>query len=322
MDPRNWIEAEVVARTALTSRIVMLELRDRDGSALPVFTAGSHIDVEIAPGLIRQYSLIDGVSDPAHYRIAVLREDESRGGSAAIHDTIRPGRILRIGAPRNNFRLAHSARRSLLYAGGIGITPILCMAERLLQAGADFKLHYGARRAEDAAFLTHIEQRFAGRARFHFSREQNGCKIDPAKDIPAFEEGHHLYVCGPAGFIQAVLDGAGERGWPGDNLHREFFASPEDEDERPAGTFSVKIASTGKILEVPANRSVVEVLVEAGIDLPVSCEQGVCGTCLTGVLDGTPDHRDVFLTDAEHARNDQFTPCCSRALTGLLVLDL
>lgn len=319
---QNWIDAEVVRKTSLTPRIVMLELRDHDGSALPVFTAGSHIDVEIAPGQVRQYSLVEGVGDAAHYRIAVLKEEHSRGGSIAIHDHVNEGDILRIGTPRNNFPLAHSARRSLLYAGGIGITPILCMAERLSRSGGDFKMHYGARTAEDAAFLSHIRERFAGRVRFHFSQDEDGCRIDPGSDIPPYEEGHHLYVCGPAGFINAVMDGARALGWPDESLHREFFAAPDNDEERQSGPFSVQIASTGEVLVVPPEKSVAEVLAQAGIVLPLSCEQGVCGTCVTRVIEGTPDHRDVFLTDAEHEQNDQFTPCCSRSLSGLLVLDL
>lgn len=323
MFPQNWIEVEVAAKHLITPDIAFLELRNTRENPLPMFTAGSHIDVEIAPGLVRQYSLIDGPGDPAHYRIAVLRQQASRGGSAAIHERIRPGDRLRISVPRNNFALAHGARRSVLYAGGIGITPILCMAERLVQMNASFDFHYFARTRTHAAFLSYIEAgRIAERAHIHFTREEGGRRFDPGRDVPAFEPGSHLYVCGPAAFIQVVLDGAKLAGWPEECLHRELFTAPDVSQNAKSESFRVRIASTGLTLEVPPDRTVAQVLIEAGIDLPLSCEQGVCGTCLTRVIDGVPDHRDVFLTEEEHRRNDQFTPCCSRARTPLLVLDL
>lgn len=323
MVPQSWIEVEVARKSLITPEVAFLELRNTCEGALPLFTAGSHVDVEIAPGLVRQYSLIEGPGDPAHYRIAVLREKVSRGGSAAIHDLVRPGDRLRIGVPRNNFALVDTARRSVLYAGGIGITPILCMAERLSQMNARFELFYYARTRMHAAFLSYVESgRIAERTHLHFTRDQRGRRFDPTRDVPTFEPGSHLYVCGPVTFTQAVLDGARLSGWPEECLHRELFTAQNPSQSAKSESFRVKIASTGLTLEVPPDRTVAQVLTEAGIDLPMSCEQGVCGTCLTRIIDGIPDHRDVFLTDEEHTRNDQFTPCCSRAHSPLLVLDL
>src|SRR5690606_16150547 len=227
MIPQSWIPVEVARKSLITPEVAFLELRNTSEVPLPIFTAGSHVDVEIAPGLVRQYSLIDGPGDPANYRIAVLREKDSRGGSAAIHDRVRPGDTLRISAPRNNFALVHTARRSVLYAGGIGITPILCMAERLSQVNARFELYYYARTRVHAAFLSYIEGgRIAERTHLHFSRDQGGRRFDPTRDVPAFEPDSHLYVCGPVAFTQAVLDGARLAGWPDECLHRELFTAP------------------------------------------------------------------------------------------------
>lgn len=302
--------------------ICTFELVAVDGSPLPAFSAGSHVDVQLPGGLTRPYSLCNDSLESHRYLIGVLRDPASRGGSRAMHDEVVEGLVLQISPPKNHFPIAHDARRHLLLAGGIGVTPILCMAERLANAGADFEMHYCTRSPERTAFRQRIAASgFAPRVHFHFDDGDAAQKLDIAALLAAPASGVHLYVCGPKGFMDAVLTTARAKGWPEPQLHCEFFAgavNPSDAD----ASFEVQLASSGKIVVVPGNRTVVQALLDAGVDVPVSCEQGVCGTCLTRVIDGVPDHKDMYLTPEEQAANDQFTPCCSRARTPRLVIDL
>jgi len=320
------IHATVLARVEEAKDIVSFELAAADGAALPPFSAGAHIDVHIRPGLVRQYSLCNEPAERYRYQIAVLRDPCSRGGSRALHDTLRVGDTVQISAPRNHFPLVQ-APRYLLFAGGIGITPILCMAERLAQAGAEFTMHYCTRTPERTAFRARIEgASFAGKVHFHCSGDPAdaanppGTRLDLAAALGEAPADTHLYVCGPAGFIEAVTGAARTLGWSADRIHVEHFGAAPVAHGTDA-PFDVTIASSGQRLTIPAGQSVTRVLETSGIAIPVSCEQGVCGTCLTRVLDGVIDHRDHYLTDEEKAANDQFTPCCSRG-HGPLVLDL
>ena len=315
------IEVVVTSRRTEAQDICSYELARADGAPLPPFSAGAHIDVHLPDGLIRQYSLCNHPEERHRYLIGVLNDPASRGGSLSLHQQIHEGSRLTISEPRNLFPLAHDARRSLLFAGGIGITPILCMAERLAHTGADFELHYCARASERAAFVQRLKASpFAERVFLHFD-EQPDTALDAAQVLAAPEATVHLYVCGPGGFMQHILDSARAQGWQEDCLHREYF-SAAPVDSSADGCFSVKVASSGQVFEIPADKSVVQVLESHGIEIAVSCEQGICGTCLTRVLEGIPEHRDLFLTEQEQAVNDQFTPCCSRAKTPLLVLDI
>ena len=315
------IDVVVVSRNNEAQGICTYELASADGSALPAFSAGSHIDVHLPGGLIRQYSLCNHPDEQHRYLIGVLRDPASRGGSQSLHEHIKSGDCLRISEPRNLFPLIHEARRSLLFAGGIGITPILCMAERLAHSGADFELHYCARSSERAAFVERLRNSpFADRVFMHFD-EQPETALNAAQVLASPQPGTHLYVCGPGGFMQHVLDSARAQGWQEHALHREYFAAAPV-DSSNDGSFSVKVGSTGQVFDIPADKTVVQVLESHGIDIPMSCEQGVCGTCLTRVLEGVPEHRDMFLTEEEQACNDQFTPCCSRSKSPMLVLDI
>ena len=315
------IDVVVVSRNNEAQGICTYELASADGSALPAFSAGSHIDVHLPGGLIRQYSLCNHPDEQHRYLIGVLRDPASRGGSQSLHEHIKSGDCLRISEPRNLFPLVHEARRSLLFAGGIGITPILCMAERLAHSGADFELHYCARSSERAAFVERLRNSpFADRVFMHFD-EQPETALNAAQVLASPQPGTHLYVCGPGGFMQHVLDSARAQGWQEHALHREYFAAAPV-DSSNDGSFSVKVGSTGQVFDIPADKTVVQVLESHGIDIPMSCEQGVCGTCLTRVLEGVPEHRDMFLTEEEQACNDQFTPCCSRSKSPMLVLDI
>jgi vanillate O-demethylase ferredoxin subunit len=298
------------------------ELVAESGHSLPAFSAGSHIDVFLPNGITRQYSLCNNPAERDRYLIGVLRDPESRGGSRAMHDEVNPGDTLSISVPKNHFPLAHGAKLNLLFAGGIGITPILCMAERLAIAGEAFQLHYSARSMDRMAFRDRIEaSSFADRSRFYFDNDSASGPVDLAEVLAASQEGAHVYVCGPQGFIEAVLGTARCLGWPEAQLHCEFFGASPVKTESEA-SFEVQLASSGRVVTVPKDMSVIRALEKAGVSIMTSCEQGVCGTCLTRVIEGEPDHRDMFLSPDEHARNDQFLPCCSRSKSARLVLDL
>lgn len=302
--------------------ICTFELVAEDGSPLPPFSAGSHVDVHLPGGFIRQYSLCNDATESSRYLIGVLRDPASRGGSHAIHDLVAEGQVLQISAPANHFPLVHDAGKHLLLAGGIGVTPILCMAERLANTGADFEMHYCTRSLERTAFYPRIAtSSFAPKVQFHFDDGAAAQKLDIPALLAAPASGVHLYVCGPKGFMDAVLNTARAQGWPEAQLHYEFFAGAVTDSSTDA-SFEVQIASSGQIVVVPKDKTVVQALAEVGIEVQMSCEQGVCGTCLTRVIEGIPDHKDLYLTPEEQAANDQFTPCCSRSKSPRLVLDL
>jgi vanillate O-demethylase ferredoxin subunit len=316
-------DVRVTRRHDEADGICSYELVRVDGAPLPPFEAGAHIDVHVGDKLVRQYSLCNPPGETHRYQIGVLRDANSRGGSQAMHDHIDTGSTLTISAPKNHFALV-DASRTLLFAGGIGITPILAMAETLAAKRASFEMHYSARSPERAAFrerLAAFNETLAGRVHFHYDSGAAAQKLDLAALLAAPDAGTHLYVCGPQGFIAHVLDSAKALGWAPAQLHVEYFgaAALDTGGDRP---FEVRLASSGRIVTVPAGTSALKALEAEGIAIPYSCEEGVCGTCLTRVLEGVPDHRDMYLTEEEQAANDQFTPCCSRAQTPLLVLDL
>jgi vanillate monooxygenase ferredoxin subunit len=313
------IQVKVLRREAQAEGIDSFELAREDGSPLPAFSAGSHIDVHLPGGVIRQYSLCNDQGEQHRYRIAVLRDPASRGGSIAMHDKVKEGDLITISEPRNHFPLEH-APHTLLLAGGIGITPLLCMAQRLRTAGGSFELHYCTRSPARTAFRDEVAT-FGDRATLHYDDGDAAQKLDLPAVLAAQPAGTRIYVCGPTGFIDFVVKTAKDKGWPADHVHLEYFgAAPQDTTGDRA--FEVRLASSGKTYTIPADKSVTTALLEHGVEILVSCEQGVCGTCLTRVLEGECDHRDLYLTDAEREANDQFTPCCSRAKSSVLVLDL
>ncbi|MDE2606007.1 MAG: oxidoreductase [Burkholderiales bacterium] len=315
------IAVKVARKTQEALDIASFELVKPDGSALPGFSAGSHIDVQLPGGLTRQYSLCNDAAEQHRYRIAVLRDPASRGGSTAMHDAVKEGDTLLISEPRNHFPLVH-AQRTLLFAGGIGVTPLLCMAQRLAQVGADFTLHYCTRSTERTAFREEIAASpYAGRVQFHHDDGDAAQKLQLEQVLARPQDGTHVYVCGPTGFIDWVVKTAERLGWGKDQVHLEYFGAAA-QDTTGDRAFKVKIASSGATYEVPADQTVVQALQAHGVEVLVSCEQGVCGTCITRVLQGECDHRDLYFTDEEKAKHDQFTPCCSRAKSELLVLDL
>ena len=315
------LEVKVIRKTIEAEGITSFELARADGAPLPAFSAGSHVDVQIPCGLTRQYSLCNDAIEQHRYRIAVLRDPASRGGSIAMHEAVNEGDVIRISPPKNHFPLQH-APRTLLLAGGIGVTPLLCMAQRLAAINADFTLHYCTRSAERTAFRQEISSSaFADKVRFHFDAGPAEQKLDLPAVLAGATPEHQLYVCGPAGFITHVVDSAKASGWRSEQIHLEYFGAAPQDTGGDTG-FEVKIASTGKSYTVGAEQNIIQVLKDNGIEILTSCEQGVCGTCITRVLEGEPDHRDMYFTDEEKAKNDQFTPCCSRAKSKTLVLDL
>jgi ferredoxin-NADP reductase len=318
--PKSGLRLRLVGRHPETPTIAAFEFVDADGGQLPAFSAGSHVDLCLPSGLVRQYSLCNDPEETHRYAIAVLREAHSRGGSVALHDDLAIGDVLEASLPRNHFPLAHAAPYSLLIAGGIGITPLLCMAERLGNSHAPFDLHYCVRSADEIAFAGRIRGSvFADRVHVHAGDQ--GTRLDVEALIGALPAGGHIYVCGPARLIDAVLAAAAAAGIPDERMHREYFAAG-DHDTTADRPFDVVIASTGAVIPVGRDESVVQSLARHGIDIPTSCSEGICGTCITRILDGEVDHRDMLFSAAERARHDRFTPCCSRASGPSLVLDL
>jgi vanillate O-demethylase ferredoxin subunit len=320
--PSATLEVRVVRKAPVANGIAMFELARVDGQALPAFTAGAHIDVHVPNGMVRQYSLCSDPQQADVYRIAVLHEPASRGGSQGMHELVEQGAVLRISAPRNLFALAPQARRSLLMAGGIGLTPLMSMARVLQREGADFALHYFARSRERAAFVEELPTGpYGANVHVHLDDGPPSKKTDLDQLLQSPADDLHLYTCGPKGFMDAVLSKARALGWADANVHYEFFAAElvRTGDE---GEFQVRIASSGQTIAVGAEQTIVAALAAAGVQVPMSCEQGICGTCLTRVVEGEPDHRDMYLTPEEQARNDQMLLCCSRARSACLVLDL
>lgn len=304
----------------LTPNIRSFELIAEDEGDLPTFTAGSHIDVILGNGLIRQYSIANCSSERDHYIIGVLEDENSRGGSSYIHQQFEVGHRIEISEPRNLFPIHQNTQKALLFAGGIGVTPILSMAYHLKRNNIPFELYYFVRSEEAIAFKEIFKSEFAEHIHFHIENDAQ-TQVDVNQILNNPEVDKHLYICGPNGFMDFIFTAADQHHWQKDHLHKEYFAAEViDCDENTE--FSVQIASTGQLIPIAADETITDVLDKNGIHIAVSCEQGICGTCLTNILEGEPEHRDMFLTDEEHASNQIFTPCCSRAKTKILVLDL
>ena len=307
---RKWTAGEGIAGFELTAV---------DG-ALPTFQPGAHIDVHLPNGLVRQYSLVNGPGELDHYVIGVKREPESTGGSSCLHDTVKEGDLLAISEPRNNFALRRDAFHTTLVAGGIGITPLLAMAQALRANRLNFDLHYFAQTEDHLAFddrLKTVDDHL--HPHLGLNPEQTGAEL---ASILATEagDGHHVYVCGPGPMLDATRRLAAEAGWPDHTVHFEYFKNTNEIDT--ASSFEIELARSALTLTVSAGKSIIEVLRANGVDLPTSCEQGACGTCQAGVLEGEPDHQDVYLNQSERAAGDRIMTCVSRARSDRLILDL
>jgi len=273
--------------------------------------------------VVRQYSLCSRHGEK-HWRIAVLGDAHGSGASLNLQNDIKAGQTLQARGPRNLFALPSDDHPVVLVAGGIGITPILAMAETLSAQKRKFRLHYHARSHERAAFVEELKSSsYASNVTFSFDDENSSGIAQIFSDADAHA---WLYTCGPAGFMNAVMGAAKAAGVQDTKMRKELFGGSTEPISGGSVTmdqaFTIKIQSTGAMVEVPVGQTAVQALAAAGIEVLVSCEQGHCGSCLTPVLEGTPDHRDQFMLPEEHEKNDAFTPCCSRSLTRCLVLDL
>ncbi|MGQ0845009.1 MAG: fatty acid desaturase [Sporichthyaceae bacterium] len=308
------VEARVVGGAGIAT--FLLEGLDED---LPRFTPGSHIDVHLPSGRVRQYSLCN--APDGRYRIAVKPEAEGRGGSLEVHQVLVPGAEVVISVPRNNFEL-YPADRYVLVAGGIGITPLLSMAHHLWANAVPFDLHVCAADADSVPFRDELAAMpFAAVVQVHVDASPGRTSLNPAQALASAGPEAALYVCGPGGFMDWVAEQAVGQGWPRDAVHRESFAAAvlDVANTRP---FDVVLARSGTTLHVPADRQILDVLAEHDIEVPWSCSQGVCGTCITPVLSGEVEHRDAVLSPEVRAANTCMALCVSRASGAKVVLDL
>lgn len=302
-----------------TPNVNFFDLRPLHGSSLPSFSAGAHIDVHMQVGMVRSYSLANHPGERHRYLLGIKREEEGRGGSQWMHEAAHVGKVLEVSQPKNHFPLVETAKHTVLIAGGIGITPIWCMAQRLMEIGASWELHYRARSRPAAPLLEELG-RDPVRSHVHlsFTDDPLAGALDLTSIVSNATEGSHFYCCGPTKMVDAFENACSAI--PADRVHFEYFASRE----APAteGGFTVRLARSGREFVVEPGRTILECLQGHGVVVPYSCQQGVCGECETGVLAGTPDHRDLVLSDAEKASGKTIMVCCSGARTSSLVLDL
>lgn len=309
----------VVRRELQTNEIAVIDLAAESGADLPAFEAGAHIDIHLDEGLVRQYSLSNPPGERHRYRLGVLLDPTSRGGSKSVHERLYEGVQVRVGVPRNLFPLDGSSPHSLLVGGGIGITPMIAMAYELRDAGRSFELHYCCRGREKAAFIDELESAFGDALVMHFDDEEASQRLEIETLLASQPAQTHLYVCGPTGFMDWVINAARQAEWPQSRVHSEYFSAEVDTS---GGAFEVEAVASGVTVQVEEGMSIAQALKAAGVKVNVSCEEGVCGTCICEVLEGTPDHRDHFLSEEEKEDNDQIAVCCSRAKSARLVIDL
>jgi ferredoxin-NADP reductase/predicted pyridoxine 5'-phosphate oxidase superfamily flavin-nucleotide-binding protein len=320
-DAADDLVLQVVDIRQETDRIKRFRLRAFDDAELPAFTSGAHLPVTLAldsgERLLRRYSILSAPDERDYYDIGVLNEPRSRGGSRYLHERVRVGDQLATGKPRNEFPMTDSAEHSMLIAGGIGITPVLSMLRSLQSRGRSYELHYSAKHESDLAFRRDIEDLAGSRAHFYASRDADGRHVDLEALLGLPATGVHVYVCGPHRLINAVREAAWANRWPAGQIHFESFGTAQTAEDR---AMSVTLARSGKVLAIPAQRSILDTLLDAGYALPHDCKRGECSLCTTRVLAGEPDHRDLCLTPVD--RENSMCVCVSRARGESLVLDL
>ena len=312
------VRVAVAGKRPVGEGIVSFEFEPIDGR-LPTFQPGAHIDVHLPNGLVRQYSLVNGPGDQSRYVIGVKLEPGSRGGSSCLHDLVREGDVLAISEPRNNFPLRRDSFRTVLIAGGIGVTPLLSMAQALQVSSLDFALHYFAQSPEHVAFADILDA-LGDRVTLHFGLSPAATGEAMSMLLAKPVEGENLYICGPGPMLDAARATAARTGWSDRAVHFEYFKNTTQLDT--STTFEVELARSALTLAVPQGSSIMEVLRANGVAVPSSCEQGACGTCVVPVLAGEPDHQDVYLNDSERTAGDRMTICVSRSRTPRLVLDI
>jgi ferredoxin-NADP reductase len=310
------LQVRVRAMRWEASGVLSLELSAVDGALLPPFEPGAHVDLRLPDGTLRQYSLCGDPSDRSHYRLGV----RAIGGglsSTFVHRKLRAGEFVTVSAPRNNFPL-EDAERYIFVAGGIGVTPLIPMMRQASARGRPWTLLYCNKRDSDAPFLDEIRA-LGGAISLHSS--EAGTRLDVKAQLSAVHTGAMIYCCGPEGLMTAVEEAT--TAWPQDAVRFEWFAPRSQATEGASGSFEVVCNVSGLTLTVPEDRTVLDVLNDAGIEVPCSCQQGICGTCETRVVSGEVDHRDSILSSAERAANETMMTCVSRAKAGSrLVLDI
>jgi len=312
MKPLRVMRADKIA-----DGIHLFELRDDAGRELPPFTAGAHIAIRAPNGLLRKYSLCNDPAERDRYQVAIKREDNGRGGSANLIDAVKVGDELMIAPPVNDFGLPPRATDFLFIAGGIGITPIMAMIREVQRQGKRFRLYYCSRSPETTAFVDELSApEFAGLVTIHHDQGEVARALDLQPILAERKNREHLYCCGPRPLMEAVRKMTDH--WSPTAVHFEAFSEAETHkaDDRP---FRVRLARTGKVVEVPVTKTILEVLRDNGLDVPSSCETGTCGTCRTKMLAGEADHRDLVLAD--HERADTIMICVSRARSDDITLD-
>lgn len=299
--------------------VAVMEFESAGSTALPRIEAGAHIDVYLPNGMVRQYSLCQNPQQQGIFRLGILNDPESRGGSRCAFSDIQDGMQLQVSAPRNLFPLTR-ARHSVLIGGGIGITPLITMAYQLKQEGASFELHYCGASPESCAFVDELKNgELAEFTTFHFKSEGASHREFFQTAIQDIDAASHIYTCGPNGFMDWVINLAHTQNFPEEQVHKEYF---QVEVETGGDAFEVVAQRSGKIILVNSEETILAALAREGIEIEMSCEQGVCGTCMCDVIEGEPDHRDVYFTDEEKADNEQILVCCSRSKSPRLVLDI
>ena len=306
---RKWATADGVAA---------FELAPLTG-LLPTFQPGAHIDVHLPNGLVRQYSITNGPGESTHYRIGVKLEPQSTGGSQCLHDTVREGDVLAISEPRNNFPLRRDSLKTILVAGGIGITPMLAMAQALERMRLEYELHCFAQSSGHLAFGEVLDGLGESVIR-HLGLSPDETVAEIRRLVAERGPHTHLYVCGPGPMLESTRREAAGAGWPDETVHFEYFKNTTEIDD--SSTFEVALARSALTVTVPSGATILEVLRDHGVSMPSSCEQGACGTCVATVLEGEPDHQDVHLNDSEREAGDRIMTCVSRARSDRLVLDL
>ena len=299
--------------------VITLELRAITGGELPAFSPGAHLDLHLPNGLVRNYSLTNDWRERNRYVVGVGRSADSRGGSSFIHSSIRAGLQIKISAPRNNFPLDEASASFLFIAGGIGVTPIMAMVRWCVANDKPWRLIYAARSRQRTAFYEELCALGADRVQFHFDDEA-GQVLDVAKAIASWNDGESIYCCGPAPLMEAVK--ALTEDLPSGTARYEWFTVPESDEPQESNSFTVRLERSNVEFDVPERKSILEVLEEHGFELPFSCREGLCGTCVTNVCSGDPDHRDYVLSDEERESGKMMTICCSRSKSPVLTLDL
>lgn len=318
----NALRSVVVAKKAIEAHnMISLELVDPSGAELPVFSAGAHVDVTIPGGIVRQYSLCNSASERHRYIIGVWKDANSRGGSKALHELVNEGDTLQVGLPRNRFNVPGDVKRAILLARGIGVTPMLSIADHMKTQGIPFELHYVFALMSPDSFQRTIEgSNFAENTKYYLEATEQNQLLNAAVLLADQPDHTHLLICGADWWLDPIVNAAKQKGWLDERIHIERFAGKAAAPILDK-VFEVKIASTGAVFKIPGDKSVVGFLEENGVKIPTSCEQGMCGTCKVKILEGEADHRDKRLSPEQRA-DGYFLACVSRAKSSMLVLDL